>query len=187
MTTASTCRRSSTRLRRTRRTPLDEALRYLYEQLRGSEPPDVDTARALLDRLFFSDKRYDLGDVGRYRMNKRLGLDGSNDSVTLSKEDIVAIITELVKLQNGKSTVDDIDHLGNRRVRTVGEQLGQQFSLGLARMARTIKERMNQRDADKFTPQDLVNARTVSSGHQHVLRDEPALASSWTRPTRLRS
>ncbi len=141
----------------------DEALRHLYETLRGAEPPDVDSARALLDRLFFSDKRYDLGDVGRYRMNKRLGLDSKNDSVTLSKEDIVAIITELVKLQNGKSTVDDIDHLGNRRVRTVGEQLGQQFSLGLARMARTIKERMNQRDADKFTPQDLVNARTVSS------------------------
>ena len=141
----------------------DEALRYLYEQLRGAEPPDVSAAEALLDRLFFSDKRYDLGDVGRYRMNKRLGLSGENKSVTLSKEDIVAIITELVKLQNGRSTVDDIDHLGNRRVRTVGEQLQQQFSLGLARMARTIKERMNLRDADKFTPQDLVNARTVSS------------------------
>ncbi|MEM6287623.1 MAG: DNA-directed RNA polymerase subunit beta [Bacteroidota bacterium] len=141
----------------------DEALRHLYEQLRGAEPPDVDAARALLDRLFFSDKRYDLGDVGRYRMNKRLGLDETTASVTLSKDDIVAIITELVKLQNGRSTVDDIDHLGNRRVRTVGEQLGQQFSLGLARMARTIKERMNLRDADKFTPQDLVNARTVSS------------------------
>ena len=140
-----------------------EALTYLYEQLRGAEPPDVDTARALLDRLFFSDKRYDLGDVGRYRMNKRLGLPKETSALTLSKEDIVAIITELVKLQNGKSQVDDIDHLGNRRVRTVGEQLGQQFSLGLARMARTIKERMNQRDADKFTPQDLVNARTVSS------------------------
>ena len=140
----------------------DEALNYLYEQLRGAEPPDVDTARALLDRLFFSDKRYDLGAVGRYRMNKRLGLDGVT-ALTLSKEDIVAIILELVKLQNGKSQVDDIDHLGNRRVRTVGEQLGQQFSLGLARMARTIKERMNLRDADKFTPQDLVNARTVSS------------------------
>ena len=141
----------------------DEALRHLYEQLRGAEPPDVDTARALLDRLFFSDKRYDLGAVGRYRMNKRLGLGKEVTALTLSKADIVAIITELVKLQNGKSQVDDIDHLGNRRVRTVGEQLGQQFSLGLARMARTIKERMNLRDADKFTPQDLVNARTVSS------------------------
>ena len=141
----------------------EEALRYLYEQLRGAEPPDVETARALLDRLFFSDKRYDLGAVGRYRMNRRLGLPDDITALTLSKADIVAIITELVKLQNGKSQVDDIDHLGNRRVRTVGEQLGQQFSLGLARMARTIKERMNLRDADKFTPQDLVNARTVSS------------------------
>ena len=141
----------------------DEALRYLYEQLRGAEPPDVDTARALLDRLFFSEKRYDLGDVGRYRMNRRLGLSDDNQSITLSKDDIIAIILELVKLQNGKSNVDDIDHLGNRRVRTVGEQLQSQFSLGLARMARTIKERMNLRDADKFTPQDLVNARTVSS------------------------
>ncbi|GAB5534606.1 MAG: DNA-directed RNA polymerase subunit beta [Rubricoccaceae bacterium] len=141
----------------------DEALEHLYETLRGAEAPDVDAARALLDRLFFSDKRYDLGDVGRYRMNKRLGLSGEDTSVTLSKEDIVAIIQELVKLQNAKSTVDDIDHLGNRRVRTVGEQLEAQFSLGLARMARTIKERMNLRDADKFTPQDLVNARTVSS------------------------
>ena len=140
-----------------------EALEHLYETLRGADAPDVDAARALLDRLFFSDKRYDLGDVGRYRMNKRLDLDGSNDSVTLTKEDLVAIIRELVKLQNGKSNVDDIDHLGNRRVRTVGEQLQSQFSLGLARMARTIKERMNLRDADKFTPQDLVNARTVSS------------------------
>ena len=141
----------------------DEALRHLYEQLRGAEPPDVDTARALLDRLFFSEKRYDLGDVGRYRMNRRLDLSDDNTSITLSKDDIIAIILELVKLQNGKSQVDDIDHLGNRRVRTVGEQLQAQFSLGLARMARTIKERMNLRDADKFTPQDLVNARTVSS------------------------
>ncbi|MEM0961078.1 MAG: DNA-directed RNA polymerase subunit beta [Bacteroidota bacterium] len=141
----------------------DEALNHLYETLRSAEAPDTDAARALLDRLFFSDKRYDLGDVGRYRMNKRLGLSSDNDAVTLSKDDIVAIITELVKLQNGKSNVDDIDHLGNRRVRTVGEQLQSQFSLGLARMARTIKERMNMRDADKFTPQDLVNARTVSS------------------------
>ncbi|HIG73249.1 MAG TPA: DNA-directed RNA polymerase subunit beta [Bacteroidetes bacterium] len=141
----------------------DEALEYLYQTLRGAEAPDVDTARALLDRLFFSDKRYDLGSVGRYRMNTRLNLDKSNDSVTLSKEDIVAIVNEIILLQNGRSQVDDIDHLGNRRVRTVGEQLEAQFSLGLARMARTIKERMNLRDADRFTPQDLVNARTVSS------------------------
>ena len=141
----------------------DEALEYLYIQLRGTEPPDLDTARGVLERLFFSDKRYDLGDVGRYRINVRLDLDRKNVDVTLSRNDIIAIINELVKLRNGKSRVDDIDHLGNRRVRTVGEQLQQQFSLGLARMARTIKERMNLRDADKFTPQDLVNARTVSS------------------------
>ena len=140
-----------------------EALGHVYSTLRGAEAPDTDTARLLLERLFFSDKRYDLGDVGRYRLNARLGLNKKNRSAVLSIDDIVAIINELVLLQNGKSQVDDIDHLGNRRVRTVGEQLQQQFSLGLARMARTIKERMNLRDADKFTPQDLVNARTVAS------------------------
>ncbi|HMB93711.1 MAG TPA: DNA-directed RNA polymerase subunit beta, partial [Rhodothermales bacterium] len=140
-----------------------EALEYLYLQLRGSEAPDIDTARGVLERLFFSEKRYDLGDVGRYRINKRLKVDVPQDTLTLTREDIVAIIKELVALKNGKSNVDDIDHLGNRRVRTVGEQLGSQFSLGLARMARTIKERMNLRDAENFTPQDLVNARTVSS------------------------
>ncbi len=140
-----------------------EALEHLYFQLRGSEAPDLDTARGVLDRLFFSEKRYDLGDVGRYRINKRLRLDEPMDTLTLTRDDIVAIIRELILLQNGRSTVDDIDHLGNRRVRTVGEQLGAQFSLGLARMARTIKERMNLRDAENFTPQDLVNARTVSS------------------------
>ena len=141
----------------------EEALYHLYETLRGTEAPDVDTARGVLDRLFFSEKRYDLGEVGRYRINQRLGLDEGIKDLTLSREDIIAIISELIKLMNGKSHVDDIDHLGNRRVRTVGEQLQAQFSLGLARMARTIKERMNLRDADKFTPQDLVNARTVSS------------------------
>ena len=141
----------------------EEALYHLYETLRGTEAPDVDTARGVLDRLFFSEKRYDLGEVGRYRINQRLGLDKEIKDLTLSREDIIAIISELIKLMNGKSHVDDIDHLGNRRVRTVGEQLQAQFSLGLARMARTIKERMNLRDADKFTPQDLVNARTVSS------------------------
>jgi DNA-directed RNA polymerase subunit beta len=141
----------------------EEALRYLYEQLRGTEAPDLETARGVLDRLFFSEKRYDLGEVGRYRINKRMRLDESLETLTLTKNDIVAIIRELILLQNGKSTVDDIDHLGNRRVRTVGEQLAAQFSLGLARMARTIKERMNLRDAENFTPQDLVNARTVSS------------------------
>ena len=140
-----------------------EALEYMYLQLRGSEAPDLESARGILDRLFFSEKRYDLGEVGRYRINTRLELDTPSDTLTLTPEDIVAIIRELVNLQNGKSSVDDIDHLGNRRVRTVGEQLGTQFSLGLARMARTIKERMNLRDADKFSPQDLVNARTVSS------------------------
>ncbi len=140
-----------------------EALEYLYMQLRGTEAPDQETARGVLERLFFSDKRYDLGEVGRYRINSRLRLNEDLSRLTLSREDIIAIITELISLQNGRSNVDDIDHLGNRRVRSVGEQLSAQFSLGLARMARTIKERMNLRDADKFTPQDLVNARTVSS------------------------
>ena len=141
----------------------EEALREIYQQLRGSEAPDLDTARNALERLFFSDKRYDLGEVGRYRINSRLELDVDGGTQVLTKEDIVGIVRELVKLQNNESTADDIDHLGNRRVKTVGEQLGSQFSLGLARMARTIKERMNLRDADKFTPQDLVNARTISS------------------------
>ena len=140
-----------------------EALEYLYIQLRGSEAPDIVTARGVLERLFFSEKRYDLGEVGRYRINKKLGVDVPPDTLTLTRQDIIAIIQKLVALRNGQSGVDDIDHLGNRRVRTVGEQLGAQFSLGLARMARTIKERMNLRDAENFTPQDLVNARTVSS------------------------
>ena len=141
----------------------EEALAHLYQTLRGTEAPDLDTAKGVLDRLFFSEKRYDLGNVGRYRINQRLRHKKKIDTVTLTLEDIVAIIQELIMLKNGKSNLDDIDHLGNRRVRTVGEQLGSQFSLGLARMARTIKERMNLRDADRFTPQDLVNARTVSS------------------------
>jgi len=141
----------------------EEALEYLYLTLRGTEAPDIETARGVLERLFFSEKRYDLGEVGRYRINARLKLKESMDRLTLTRDDIIAIITELIMLQNGRSTVDDIDHLGNRRVRSVGEQLAAQFSLGLARMARTIKERMNLRDAEKFTPQDLVNARTVSS------------------------
>lgn len=156
----------STLLNTIRRDPThthEEALEYLYLQLRGTEPPDLDTARGVLDRLFFSEKRYDLGEVGRYRLNKRLRLTGNETRITLTRDDMIAIIRELISLQNGKSSVDDIDHLGNRRVRTVGEQLASQFSLGLARMARTIKERMNLRDADRFTPQDLVNARTVSS------------------------
>ncbi|MCH8246851.1 MAG: DNA-directed RNA polymerase subunit beta [Bacteroidetes bacterium] len=140
-----------------------EALEYLYLQLRGTEAPDIETARGVLERLFFSDKRYDLGEVGRYRINSRLRLKQGLDMLTLTREDIIAIVKELVMLRNGRSKVDDIDHLGNRRVRSVGEQLASQFSLGLARMARTIKERMNLRDAEKLTPQDLVNARTVSS------------------------
>lgn len=141
----------------------EEALEYLYFQLRGTEAPDIATAEGVLDRLFFSDKRYDLGEVGRYRINRRLRMDEDLRQLTLTRPDIIAIINELISLQNGKSHVDDIDHLSNRRVRSVGEQLAAQFSLGLARMARTIKERMNLRDAEKFTPQDLVNARTVSS------------------------
>ncbi|WP_022834478.1 DNA-directed RNA polymerase subunit beta [Salisaeta longa] len=141
----------------------EEALEEIYRQLRGSEAPDLESARNALDRLFFSDKRYDLGDVGRYRINKRLEIDVDPDVQVLTKEDVVAIVRELIELQNGENTPDDIDHLSNRRVKTVGEQMGSQFSLGLARMSRTIRERMNLRDADKFTPQDLVNARTISS------------------------
>jgi DNA-directed RNA polymerase subunit beta len=141
----------------------ETALGEVYRQIRTGEMPDVETARAVLDRLFFSDKRYDLGEVGRYRLNKRLHLNESLETTVLTKTDIVSILKELIRLKNMKSQVDDIDHLSNRRVRTVGEQLGQQFGLGLARMARTIRERMNSRDAEQFTPQDLVNARTISS------------------------
>lgn len=141
----------------------ETALAEVYRQIRTGEMPDLETARAVLDRLFFSDKRYDLGEVGRYRLNKRLHLDEPLETTVLTHNDIVAILKELIRLKNMKSQVDDIDHLSNRRVRTVGEQLGQQFGLGLARMARTIRERMNSRDAEQFTPQDLVNARTISS------------------------
>nr|WP_245550411.1 DNA-directed RNA polymerase subunit beta [Gracilimonas tropica] len=139
------------------------ALGEIYQQIRSGEMPDPETARSILERLFFSDKKYDLGEVGRYRLNKRLKLDQENTLQYLTKEDIVAIIKEVIRLKNMKSQVDDIDHLSNRRVRTVGEQLGQQFAIGLARMARTIRERMNSRDAEQLTPQDLVNARTISS------------------------
>jgi DNA-directed RNA polymerase subunit beta len=139
------------------------ALGEVYQQIRSGEMPDPETARSILERLFFSDKKYDLGEVGRYRLNKRLRLEGNEEIQYLLKEDIVAIIREVIRLKNLKSQVDDIDHLSNRRVRTVGEQLGQQFAVGLARMARTIKERMNSRDAEQLTPQDLVNARTISS------------------------
>ncbi len=140
-----------------------EALEELYRVLRDSEPPDSDAAKGILDRLIFNEKRYDLGAVGRYRINKRLGLNVSPDTVTLTQEDIVTIIRRLLELRAGQSGMDDIDHLSNRRVKTVGEQLGDQFSLGLARMARTIRERMNARDADSLTPQDVVNAKTISS------------------------
>ncbi len=141
----------------------EEALNAIYQQLRSGEAPDLDTAKNLLERLFFNEKRYDLGDVGRYRMNAKLGLEVPTTITTLTKEDIIAIINYLVDLQQGRKTVDDIDHLGNRRVRTVGEQIGQQFTIGLARMARTIRERLSLRDQEKITPQDMVNARTITS------------------------
>ena len=139
------------------------ALSEIYQQIRTGEMPDPETARQVLERLFFSDKKYDLGEVGRYRLNKRLKVDVDPEKQYLTNEDIVAIVKEVIRLKEMKSQVDDIDHLSNRRVRTVGEQLGQQFAVGLARMARTIRERMNSRDAEQLTPQDLVNARTISS------------------------
>jgi DNA-directed RNA polymerase subunit beta len=141
----------------------EDALGAIYKQLRSGDAPDLDTAKTLIDRLFFNEKRYDLGDVGRYRINGKLGLDVPVTTTTLTKKDIIAIINYLIELQQKKRSVDDIDHLGNRRVRTVGEQIAQQFNIGLARMARTIRERMNIRDNENLTPQDLVNARTISS------------------------
>ena len=141
----------------------EDALEAIYSQLRSGEAPDLDTAKNLIDRLFFNPKRYDLGDVGRHRMNAKLGVSIKEDVTTLTREDIVAIVKYLIDLQQGKKTVDDIDHLGNRRVRTVGEQLAQQFNVGLSRMTRTIRERMNLRDSETITPQDLVNARTITS------------------------
>ncbi len=140
-----------------------EAVNYIYRQLRNADPPDDSTAREVIQGLFFSDKRYDLGEVGRYRINRKLGLDTSTEVRVLTKEDIIEIIKYLIQLINSKAAVDDIDHLSNRRVRTVGEQLGNQFSIGLARMSRTIKERMNVRDNEVFTPTDLINAKTISS------------------------
>lgn len=140
-----------------------EAVQHIYRQLRGADAPDDDTARGIIDKLFFSDKRYDLGEVGRYKINRKLGLDYPITKKVLTKEDIISIIKYLVLLTNAKSEIDDIDHLSNRRVRTVGEQLYAQFGVGLARMARTIRERMNVRDNEVFTPVDLINARTLSS------------------------
>jgi len=140
-----------------------EAVEHIYRQLRNAEPPDEETARGIIDKLFFSDQRYSLGEVGRYRMNKKLQLDIGMDKQVLTKEDIITIIKYLIELINSKAEIDDIDHLSNRRVRTVGEQLSQQFGVGLARMARTIRERMNVRDNEVFTPIDLINAKTLSS------------------------
>jgi DNA-directed RNA polymerase subunit beta len=140
-----------------------EALEVIYRQLRNADPPDEETARGIIERLFFSDKRYDLGEVGRYRINKKLEIDTPMEVRVLTKEDIISIIKYLIELYNGSEILDDIDHLSNRRVRTVGEQLYAQFGVGLARMARTIREKMNIRDNEVFTPQDLVNARTLSS------------------------
>jgi len=140
-----------------------EALEVIYRQLRNADPPDEETARGIIERLFFSDKRYDLGDVGRYRINQKLNMNTPMDVKVLTKEDIISIIKFLIHLYNGQEALDDIDHLSNRRIRTVGEQLYAQFGVGLARMARTIREKMNIRDNEVFTPQDLVNARTLSS------------------------
>ena len=140
-----------------------EAVLYIYRQLRNADPADDASAKEVFQNLFFSDKRYDLGEVGRYRINKKLGLNTESDVRVLTKEDIIEIIKYLIQLVNSNATVDDIDHLSNRRVRTVGEKLANQFSIGLARMARTIRERMNVRDNEVFTPTDLINAKTISS------------------------
>jgi len=141
----------------------EEALELFYQELRSGDPPDLETARRLLFRLFFDEKRYDLGKVGRFRINTKLDLDIPMDRTVLTVEDIIAIVKFVLKLKIGEETTDDIDHLGNRRIRTVGEQLANQFSVALSRMARTIKERMNLRDTEQLTPQDLVNVRTISS------------------------
>ena len=139
-----------------------EAVEYIYRQLRNAEPPDLETARGVIDKLFFSEQRYDLGEVGRFRINRKLGVEGE-ESRTLTTDDIIRIIKTLLDLVNSNTDVDDIDHLSNRRIRTVGEQLYSQFGVGLARMARTIRERMNVRDNEVFTPTDLINAKTLSS------------------------
>jgi DNA-directed RNA polymerase subunit beta len=140
-----------------------EAVEHIDRQLRNAEPPDVETARGVIDKLFFSETRYDLGEVGRFRINKKLGLDLDENARTLSRQDIIEIVKYLIELINSKTIVDDIDHLSNIRVRTVGEQLHNQFGVGLSRMARTIRERMNVRDNEVFTPSDLINAKTLSS------------------------
>ena len=141
----------------------EEALEAIYRNLRSGESPDVDTARSFLERMFFNPKRYDLGEVGRYRLNKKLNVDADVENAVLTREDLIQIIKYMIEMKQGKRSSDDIDHLGNRRIKTVGEQLAAQMSVGLSRMARTIKERMNLRDTEKLTPQDLVNARTILS------------------------
>ena len=150
-------------LRKDKTSSQAEALVEFYRVLRDTDPPDIESARGVLERLIFNEKRYDLGMVGRHRINKKLGLSVPADTVTLTQDDIVSIIQKLLELRSGQSGLDDIDHLSNRRVRTVGEQLGTQFSVGLSRMARMIRERMNMRDSDRVTPQTIVNSRTVSS------------------------
>ncbi len=140
-----------------------EAVEYIYRQLRNAEPPDEETARGIIEKLFFSEQRYSLGEVGRYRLNKKLNLNISEDTEVLTREDIIAIVRHLIELANSKTEVDDIDHLSNRRIKTVGEQLAGQFGVGLSRIARTIRERMNVRDNEIFTPVDLVNAKTLTS------------------------
>lgn len=150
-------------LRKDTSTTKEEALFAIYRQLRSGEAPDIETAMGLIDKMFFNDKRYDLGEVGRFRMNDKLNLTVDENIRVLTPEDIIAIMKNIIMLKNGNMAVDDIDHLGNRRVRTVGEQLQSQYNVGLARMARTIKERMNMRDNENMQPQDLVNARTISS------------------------
>ncbi|MCB0746556.1 MAG: DNA-directed RNA polymerase subunit beta [Ignavibacteriae bacterium] len=150
-------------LRKDTSTNKEEALFAIYRQLRSGEAPDAETAESLIDKLFFNEKRYDLGEVGRFRMNDKLGLEIPLNKTVLTPDDIIAIMSSIIKLKIGNVNVDDIDHLGNRRVRTVGEQLAQQYNVGLSRMSRTIKERMNMRDTENMQPQDLVNARTMSS------------------------
>lgn len=159
-----------------------EAVEHIYRQLRNAEPPDYETARGIIEKLFFSDKRYDLGEVGRYRINKKLNLHTPEDVKVLTKEDIILIIKYLIQLINSKADVDDIDHLSNRRVRTVGEQLYSQFGVGLSRMARTIRERMNVRDSEVFTPADLINAKTLSSVINSFFLYSTSYHSLWIKP-----
>ena len=153
-----------------------EAVEHIYRQLRNAEPPDEETARGIIDKLFFSDQRYNLGEVGRYRMNKKLGNDEGMDKLVLTKQDIITIVKYLIELINSKAEIDDIDHLSNRSVRTVGEQLSSQFGVGLARMARTIRERMNVRDNEVFTPIDLINAKHLSSVINYILWNKPVVS-----------